>query len=61
MFSLYSPSDQDYHLRPTVSWRLSDTWQITGGANLFGGEEPHTFFGQLEDNSHVYLRLRRYY
>lgn len=61
MFSFYSPSDEDYHLRPTVSWRLSDTWQITGGANLFGGDAPHTFFGQLEDNSNVYLRLRRYY
>jgi hypothetical protein len=28
------------------------------GANLFGGSERHTFFGQLEDNSNVYGGLR---
>lgn len=61
LFTFYSPSDEDYHLRPSVSYRTSDAWQISGGANLFGGDASHTFFGQLQDNSNVYLRVRRYY
>lgn len=61
LFAFYSPSDEDYHLRPTVSYRLSDAWQLSGGVNAFGGEHPYTMFGQLEDNTNVYLRLRRYY
>lgn len=61
LFAFVSPSDEDYHLRPTVAYRVSDTWQISAGANLFGGRDSHTFFGQLEDNGNVYLRLRRYY
>ncbi|MEQ8858598.1 MAG: hypothetical protein RIC56_08120 [Pseudomonadales bacterium] len=61
LFTFYSPSDDDYHLRPTVSYRFSDAWQISGGASLFGGSKVHTTFGQLQDNDNVYLRLRRYY
>lgn len=61
LFAFVSPSDEDYHLRPTVSYRVSDTWRVSAGANLFGGRKSHTFFGQLEDNSNVYVRLRRYY
>lgn len=61
LFAFVSPSDEDYHLRPNLNYRISDTWQFSAGANLFGGREPHTFFGQLEDNSNIYLRLRRYY
>ncbi len=61
LFTFYSPSDDDYHLRPTASYRFSDAWQLSGGANLFGGSRSHTQFGQLEDNNNVYLRLRHYY
>jgi hypothetical protein len=61
LFTFYSPSDEDYHLRPNISYRISDAWQIAGGANLFGGDQAHTFFGQLEENSNVYVRLRHYY
>jgi hypothetical protein len=61
LFTFYSPSDRDYHLRPNVSYRVSDRWHFSGGANLFGGKQAHTFFGQLEDNGNVYVRLRRYY
>jgi hypothetical protein len=61
LFAYYSPSDADYYLRPTVGYRASDVWQFSGGANLFGGDRPHTMFGQLEDNSNLYLRVRRYY
>ena len=58
LFTFYSPSDDDYYLRPSVSYRQSDRWTFTGGANLFAGDRPHTFFGQLEDNSNVWMRAR---
>ena len=61
LFTFYSPSDADYYLRPVISYRHSDRWTMTGGANLFGGDQAHTFFGQLEDNANAYLRVRFHY
>lgn len=58
LFTFYSISDDDYYLRPVASFRQSDNWTFTAGANLFGGDRPHTFFGQLEDNSNAYFRAR---
>lgn len=58
LFSFYSPSDDDYYLRPSVAYRYSDRWSFSGGANVFGGDESHTFFGQHEDNSNLYVRIR---
>ncbi len=58
LFTFYSPSDQDVYLRPKISYKINDAWTVTTGGNLFMGEEPHTFFGQFEDNSNWYLSLR---
>ena len=58
LFTFYSPSDKDAYLRPVYNYRHNDQWSVTAGANVFGGEEIHTFFSQLEDASNVYLRLR---
>jgi len=61
LFVFVSPSDEDYYLRPAVSWRRDDHWLISAGLNLFSGRAEHTFFGQLEDNSNGWVRLRYYY
>jgi hypothetical protein len=61
LFTFYSPSDDDFYVRPVFSWRRDDHWQLAVGANLFGGSEPHTFFNQLRDGSNAYLRLRYNY
>ncbi len=58
LFSYWSPSDQDYYLRPNLRYKLTDNWLLTTGGNLFGGSDAHTFFAQLEDNSNVYAGLR---
>ncbi|MCV6590161.1 MAG: hypothetical protein OIF57_14230 [Marinobacterium sp.] len=60
-FSFWSPTDEDYYLRPSVRYRLDDAWSVTVGGNIFGGEEQHTFFGQFEDASNLYARLRYSY
>jgi hypothetical protein len=58
MFSYWSPNDEDYYLRPQVRYKITDAWLLTCGANLFGGDQSHTFFGQLEDNSNIYVGAR---
>jgi len=58
MFAFYSPTDQDAHLRPYASYKLSDRWHVYGGANIFLGEDDHTQFGQLDRNTNIYAGLR---
>ena len=58
LFAFASPSDRDFYLRPVLSYRHSDEWTFSAGANLFGGDAPQTFFNQLSDASNVYARLR---
>jgi hypothetical protein len=57
-FAFYSPSDQDFHLRPRISYEMSDNWKISLGSNIFGGRDDFTLFGQLKRNDNVYLRIR---
>lgn len=61
LFTFYSPSDNDFYLRPSYTYRHSDQWSITAGANIFGGKDDHTFFNQLQDASNAYLRVRFHY
>lgn len=61
LFTFYSPSDNDFYIRPVVNFRYNDRWSFTGGANLFGGSQPHTFFNQFSDNSNAYVRIRYSY
>lgn len=58
LFVYYSPSDQDSYLRPKFNYKITDRWTVDGGFNLFFGAEPHTFFGQFEDNNNAYAGLR---
>ncbi len=59
LFTFYSPTDDDYHVRAQASYRYTDRWQGWLGLNLFGGQNDHTQLGQLEDNSNLFVRLRR--
>ena len=58
LFGYYSPSDKDHYWLPKANYRFNDQFALELGANFFGGEDRHTFFGQLEDNSNMYARLR---
>lgn len=61
LFGYYSPAEKDWHLRPKLTYNMSDQIQLTVGANLFFGENDYTFFGQLEENTNVYGRIRYSY
>ncbi len=58
LFNFWSPSDEDGYLRPVAKYKLTDAWQVTAGANLFWGEDDHTFFGQFDNNNNVYAGVR---
>lgn len=57
LFSFYSPSDGDVHFRPALIRNWSDAVTISIGGNIMLGDD-HTFFGQLENNSNAYVRIR---
>jgi len=57
LFGYYSPNESDGYIRPVVTRDWSDSVTIALGANVFWGDEE-TFFGQLQDNTNVYLRAR---
>lgn len=61
LFTFFSPSDDDFYLRPAYTYRHDDHWTIAAGANLFDGDQPQTFFSQLQDASNAYLRVRYIY
>ena len=58
LFVFYSPTDKDAYLKPSISYRYNDEWLFTTGANVFIGERNNSFFGQHEDNSNLWLRVR---
>ena len=58
LFLFYSPSDKDYYLIPNVMYRMGDSWQFNSGANLLGGDHNYTLFGQMEENSNIYVRAK---
>lgn len=58
LFTFLSPSDRDVYLRPVYTYRHDDRWSLIAGGNIFGGDDTHTFFGQLQDASNAYLRVR---
>ncbi|HSH00341.1 MAG TPA: hypothetical protein VLB27_09845 [candidate division Zixibacteria bacterium] len=58
VFGYWGVTDEDWHLRPSVSYKVTDAVNWTVGASLVDGDQPHTMFGQFRDNSNVYTRLR---
>jgi len=58
LFTYYSPAEKDWHLRPNANYKINDNLSIACGANIFFGKYDYTFFGQLEDNTNAYMRLR---
>jgi len=58
LFTFYSPSDQDAYVRPSIHYKITDRWSADVGANIFIGKGDHTFFGQFQNDTNVYLGIR---
>jgi hypothetical protein len=58
LFTYYSPSDKDVHMRPNVNYKLNDNLALEIGGNIFFGDYPNTFFSQFQNNTNVYAGMR---
>lgn len=61
VFAFYSPSDEDGYLKPALSYKLHDNVTIETGANAFFRNHQHSFFGQFENNSNLYVSVRYHF
>ncbi|TWX51108.1 hypothetical protein [Colwellia hornerae] len=61
VFNFYSPTDNDGYLKPSIAYRYNDQWLFSAGANLFWGNEKYTFFGQHQQNSNAWLRVKAHF
>ncbi len=60
-FNYWSPNEQDGYFRFRASYKLSDAWLAEAGGNIFYGVDEDTFFGQLENNTNLFVGIRRYF
>ncbi|MBT8470222.1 MAG: hypothetical protein KJN97_15860 [Deltaproteobacteria bacterium] len=58
LFVFFSPDELDTYIRPRITYKIIDPLAIVVGANLMFGRDDYTFFGQLQENTNVYVRLR---
>ncbi|OFV94376.1 MAG: hypothetical protein A3H95_18480 [Acidobacteria bacterium RIFCSPLOWO2_02_FULL_64_15] len=58
LFVMASPTDRDAYVNPSVRYNVTDELWLETGANVFWGQEHHTFFGQFGQNSGVFLIAR---
>jgi hypothetical protein len=61
LFNFYSTSDEDGYVKLNVDYSPVDQWRLSGGLNIFYGEQAFTFFNQFEDASNVFARFKYYY
>ncbi len=60
-FGFFAPIEKDLYCRPKISYKYSDNITVTLGANVFFGVESSTFFGQFEENTNIYARIRYFF
>ncbi len=58
LFVFFSPDELDTYIRPRITYKIIEPLAIVVGANLMFGRDDYTFFGQLQENTNVYARLR---
>lgn len=57
-FSFWSPSGGDYLLNPEIKYSFTDHIWSAIGANIFGGGNQGSQFGQFDKNDNIYLQMR---
>lgn len=58
LFTFFSPNELDTYIRPRITYKIIDPLAFVVGANLMFGRDDYTFFGQLKENTNVYVRMR---
>jgi len=57
LFGFVALEDGDVYLRPSITRKWTDAVSVALGGNVMAGDQD-TFFGQLEDNTNIYMRFR---
>ncbi|MFZ5979516.1 MAG: hypothetical protein ACOYVF_02690 [Candidatus Zixiibacteriota bacterium] len=60
-FGFYSPSEEDFYGRFSVSYKYTDALTLTAGTNIFEGKDDYTDFGRFQKNDNVYLKMTYWY
>ncbi|MCP4405480.1 MAG: hypothetical protein GY801_50285 [bacterium] len=58
LFGMYRADDSDYLIRPYFEYRMSDSWRLTGGIDIFGGGDEYSSFGQFDEKDRLYAELK---
>ena len=58
LFVFFSPDELDTYIRPRITYKIIEPLALVVGANVMLGRDDYTFFGQLQENTNVYARLR---
>jgi hypothetical protein len=61
LFTFYGLSDGDFLVNPEVKYSITDSVWVALGANVFGGGDNWSQFGQFAKNDNVYAQLRYEY
>ena len=56
-FVFYSPSDEDFYGKFSVSYKYTDALTLTMGGNIFDGNDGYTEFGAFQKNDNVYIKV----
>jgi hypothetical protein len=58
LLAVYSPSDKDGYLNPSISYKVADCCSLAVGGNFFLGIDDYTFLNQLQNNANAYAALQ---
>jgi hypothetical protein len=58
LFSFWGITAEDVYVRAIADYNITDPVNLTFGINWLDGNHPYTLFGQLQNNSNVYGRIR---
>ncbi len=58
LFAFYSPAVGDYLLNPEIKYNFTDHIWGAIGANIFGGGNKASQFGQFDENDNAYMQVR---
>lgn len=56
-FGFYSPNEEDFYGRFSISYKYTDALTLAVGANIFGGNHEYTGFGAFQKNDNAYLKV----
>ena len=58
ILGMYRFLDDDYLIRPVLTYDMTDALRLTGGVDIFGGGDDYSFLGQFDGKDRLYAEIR---